>query len=97
MEKGFVLDLGGNDMIALLPIHFGDALKREIIGFRGAACKNNFLRLGSIDEACNLSARDFNSIKRFLAKGMIAACGIAKDSPVKRLHRLEHARINRGR
>ena len=84
----------GDDVVALLGVHLGDALDRQIVRFGGAAGEDDLLG-GGADQARDLLARLLHRLLGFPAEAVIAAGGIAEDLEEIRLHRLEHARIHR--
>jgi hypothetical protein len=60
MEHGEMLNLGHDDMLALLAVRLGKPLKRKVIGFRSEEVKRS-LRLGA-DERSGLCPCFFNSV-----------------------------------
>ncbi len=94
IENGFVLGDLGDDVVALLAVHFGGAFERQVVGFRGAAGEDDFLRRRA-DQTGDLRA---GVLDRFLgrpAKGMVAAGGVAELLVEVRQHRFDHPRIHR--
>src|SRR5690242_10605928 len=59
VEHGLVLGDSGDDVIALLAIHFGDALDCEVVALGSAGGKNDLLG-GGADQLGDAFARQFN-------------------------------------
>ncbi len=93
VEHGLVLGDAGDDVVALLAIHLGDALDREVVGFGRAAREDDFLRVGA-DQIGDLLARFVDGLFRFPAERMIAARRVAEMLGEIRHHRFDHARID---
>ena len=86
----------GDDVIALLAIHLGDALDGQIVGLGRAAREDDFLGVGA-NQIADLFTGVLDRFFRFPSKRMITAGGVAKVIGEVRQHRLDHARIDRRR
>ena len=93
IEHRFVLGHLGDDVIAALLVHLGDALDGEVVAL-GRARGEDDLLCRRADQFGDLLAGVFNGLFGFPAKGVIAAGGIAELSRKKRDHRFEHTRIH---
>src|SRR6202041_392246 len=82
-----------DDVIALLAIHFGDALDRQIRGFCGAAGEHNLFGRG-VDQLGDLPARILHRLFRLPAVFMVAAGGVAVLVRKIRNHCFDDARIH---
>ena len=86
----------GDDVIALLAVHLGDALDRQVVRFGGAAREDDFLGVGA-DQIGDLLARLFDRLFGFPPERMVAARRVAEVLREVRQHRLDDARIDRRR
>ncbi len=84
----------GDDVIALLAIHFRDALDGQVIRFRRAAGEDDFLRR-RVDQPGDLRASDLDGLFRRPAESMVAAGGVAKFLCEVRQHRVDDSRVHR--
>jgi hypothetical protein len=91
-----VLGHARDDVVALLAVHLGDALDREVVRLGCAAGEDDFLGRGP-DQIGHLLARRFDRLFGVPAKGVIAARRIPEVLREEREHRLDDARINRRR
>ena len=94
IDHGLVLGDCRDDVVALLAIHAGDALDRQVVRFGRAAREDDFLRVGA-DQIGDLLAGFFDRFLRLPPERMVAAGGIAEVLGEVGHHRLEHARIDR--
>ncbi len=94
VEDGLVLGDLGDDVVAALTVHLGDALDGEVVGLGGAGGEDDLLR-GRADELGDLLAGLFDGGFGFPSKGVVAAGGVAEDSGEVGHHGFEHARIER--
>src|SRR6185436_4156027 len=85
-----------DDVVALLAVHLGDALDRQVVRFGRAAREDDLLRVRA-DEIRNLLARLLDRLFRFPAERMVAAGGVAEVLREVRQHRLDDARVHRRR
>ena len=96
VDDRLVLGDRGDDVVALLAVHLGDALDREVVGLGRAAREDDFLRVRA-DEIGDLLARLLDRLFGFPAERMVAAGGVAEVLGEIRQHRLDDARIDRRR
>jgi len=94
IQHRFVLDGLGDDVIALFAEHLRDALDHQVVGFRGAAGEDDFLRRG-VDQRSDLLARGFDGLFAGPAERVIAARSVAEFLGEIRQHRFDDARIHR--
>ena len=66
-----------DDVVALLAIHLGDALDRQVVGLGRAAREDDLLRVRA-DEIGNLLARLLDRLFGLPAERMVAAGGVAE-------------------
>ena len=88
IEHGFVLDVGGDDVAALLPKPDGHAFQGVVAGFRAAGGEDHFLGLG-VDQRRHLAPGVFQGLGGRLAH-LILGGGIAQDGLDMLGHRLFH-------
>src|SRR5688572_2075378 len=88
VDHRLVLDHTGDDVIALLAIHLGDALDRQVVGLGRAAREDDLLRIGA-DEVRDLLARGLDGLLSLPAEGVVAARRIAEVVGEVRQHRLD--------
>ena len=67
IENRLVLGDAGDDVIALLAIHRGDALDRQVVRFRRAAREDDFARIRA-DQRCDLLSRLLDGLLGFPPK-----------------------------
>ena len=96
VDHRLVLGDAGDDVIALLAIHLGDALDREVVRLGRAAREDDFLRVGA-NQVGDLFAGLLDRLFGLPSKRMVAARRIAEVLGEVRQHRLDHARIDRRR
>ncbi len=77
VEDGLVLGDLGDDVIAALAVHLGDALDGEVVALGGAGGEDDLLG-GGADEFGDLLAGDVDGLLGFPAEGVVAAGGIAE-------------------
>ena len=95
VERGLVLGDLGDDVVAALLVHLGDALDGEVGGFGGSGGEDDLLG-GSTDELGDLLAGLLDALLGFPAEGVVAAGGVAEDAGEVGHHGLKHARVERG-
>src|SRR6266403_3078990 len=95
VEHSFMLDGLGDYVIALFAVHFRDALNHQVVGFGGAAGKNDFLGRGA-DQRSDLGARVLHRFFAGPAERVITACGVAEFLREIGQHRVANTRIHRG-
>ncbi len=94
VEHGLVLGDLGDDVVAALAVHLGDALDGEVVGLGGAGGEDDLLG-GGADQFGDLLAGFLDGLFGFPAEGVVAAGGVAEDAGEVRHHGLEHARVER--
>ncbi len=77
IEHGLVLGDLRDDVIALLAVHFGDALDGQVIRLGGAAGEDDLFRRG-VDQLGDLGARDLDGLFGGPAESVVAAGGVAE-------------------
>jgi hypothetical protein len=92
VEDRFVLGDSSDDVVALFAIHLRRAFDGQVVAFRGAGGKNNFLGERANDPG-NLLARGFDRGLHFPSELMAAAGCIPKFAGEIRHHGLQHPRI----
>ena len=92
VEHGLVLGGLGDDVVAALLVHLGDALDGEVVGLGGAGGEDDLLGGGS-DELGDLLAGCFYGLFSLPAEGVVAAGGVAELGAKVGHHGLEDARI----
>ena len=95
VEDGLVLGDFGDDVVAALAVHLGDALDGEVVGLGGAGGEDDFLG-GAADERGDLLACLVDGLLGFPAEAVIARSGVAEDAGEVGHHGFEHARVERG-
>ena len=93
VDHGFVLGHRRDDVIALLPVHLGDALDREVVGLGRAAREHDLFRVGA-DEIRDLLARRVDGLLGGPAERMVPAGGVAEMLREERQHRVHDTRID---
>ena len=91
VEDGLVLGDLGDDVVAALAVHLGDALDGEVVALGGAGGEDDLLG-GGADELGDLLAGDLDRLLRLPAELVVAAGGVAELAGEVRHHRLQHAR-----
>src|SRR5262249_4998854 len=94
VEHSFVFDRLGDDVIALLAVHLGDALDHQVVAFSGSASEDDLFR-SSGDQRGDLRASVFHGLFPSPAKGVVAAGGVAELFGEIRQHGANNARIDR--
>ena len=77
VEHRLVLGDARDDVVALLAIHLGDALDREVVGLGRAAREDDLLRVRA-DQIGDLLARLVDRFFRLPAERMVAAGRVAE-------------------
>ena len=95
IEHRLVLGHLGDDVVAALLVHLGNALERQVVRLGGAGGKDNLLG-GRADQLRDLLARALDTLLRLPAKPVIAAGGVTELAGKVGQHRVEHARVKRG-
>ena len=95
VEDRLVLGDLGDDVVAALAVHLGDALDGEVVALGGAGGEDDLLG-GGADEFGDLLAGDFDGLLGLPAKLVVAAGGVAELAGEVRHHGFEHAGIERG-
>ena len=95
VEHGFVLGDRGDDVVALLAVHFGDALDGEVVALGGAGGEDHFLG-GRADQLGDALARGLHAFFGGPAEGVIAAGGIAELLHEVGQHFFQHPRVHGG-
>jgi hypothetical protein len=67
----------GDDVVAALAVHLGDALDGQVVALGGAGGEDDLLG-GGADQPRNLLARRFHGLLRLPSKGVVAAGRVAK-------------------
>ena len=93
VEHGLVLGRLGDDVVALLAIHLGDALDGKVVALGGAGGEDDFFR-GRADQLGDPLARLLDRLLGHPAELMIAAGGVAEVLGEVGQHLLQHARID---
>ncbi len=96
VDHRLVLGDARDDVIALLAVHLGDALDREVVRLGRAAGEDDFLGVRA-DQIGHLLARLVDRLFGLPAERMVAARRVAEVLGEVRQHRLDHARIDRRR
>jgi hypothetical protein len=96
VEHSLMLSHGGDDVIALLPVHLGDALDSEVIALRSARSEYDFF-CGRAYQLGNALTRCLDALFGGPAKGMITAGGVAEFLHEVGEHLFQHPRIHGGR
>ena len=96
VQDGPMLGHASDDVVALVFVHLHHAAQCQVIGFRGAAGKDEFFRI-AVDELRDLRSRGFDGFLRLPPELMIAAGCIAKFLDEIWQHRLQDAGIHRSR
>ena len=94
IEDGLVLGDLGDDVVAALAVHLGDALDGEVVALGGAGGEDDLLG-GGADELGDLLAGDLDGLLRLPAELVVAAGGVAELAGEVGHHGLEHAGIER--
>ena len=95
VEHRLVFGHGGDDVVAFLAVHLGDALDRQVVALRRTRGKDDLLR-GRADQFGDLLASLFHGFFRCPSKGMVPARGVAELFHEIGQHGLEHTRIHGG-
>jgi hypothetical protein len=95
VEYRLVLGHCGDDVIAFVPVEFGNSLQRQVVRFSCAGRENNFFFTLRADERGDALARILNSFFGSPAERMISACCIAKLGSEIGQHLVDHARVGR--
>src|SRR6202012_1910947 len=96
LERGLVLGLARDDVVAAIRVELGCALEREVRGLRGTRRPHELAARGA-EERGDLIASELGGLLRRPAERVVAARGVAEVVREVRDHRLEHARIDRRR
>ena len=94
VEDGLVLGDLGDDVVAALAVHLGDALDGEVVALGGAGGEDDLLG-GGADELGDLLAGDLDGLLGLPAEGVVAAGGVAELGGEVGHHRFEHAGVER--
>jgi hypothetical protein len=94
IQNCFVFGDLGDDVIAALAVHFGDAFEGQVIALGGAAGEDDLLGRGA-DEPRNLLARGFDGLLRLPSEGVVAAGRVAELGGEVGHHRLQNPRVQR--
>ena len=94
VEHGLVLGDLGDDVVAALAVHLGDALDGEVVGLGGAGGEDDLLG-GGADELGDLLAGLLDGLLGFPAEAVVAAGGVAEVAGEVRHHGFEHAGVER--
>ncbi len=92
VEHGLVLGRLGDDVVALLAVHLGDALDGKVVALGGAGGEDDFLR-GRADQLGDALARLLDRLFGYPAEFVIAAGRVAEVFSEVRQHLLQHPRI----
>ena len=84
----------GDDVVAALAVHLGDALDGQVIALGGAGSENDLLRRRA-DQLRDLLAGRLDRLFRFPPEGVVAARRVSKLGGEVRHHRFQHAGIQR--
>ncbi len=95
VEHGLVLGDRGDDVIALLAVHLGDALDGEVVALGGAGGEDDFFR-GRADQLGDALARRFHAFFGRPSERVIAAGGVAELLHEVGQHLFQHPRIHGG-
>ena len=95
VQHGLVLGHLGDDVVAALAVHLGDAFEGQVVALGGARGEDDLLGRGA-DQPRNLLARRFDALLGLPTKAMVAAGRIAELGCKVRHHRLQNPRIERG-
>ena len=95
VEHGLVLGDRGDDVVALLAVHLGDALDGEVVALGGAGGEDDFFG-GRADQLGDALARGLHALFGGPAEGVIAAGGVAELLHEVGQHLFQHPRIHRG-
>ncbi len=93
VDHRLVLGDRGDDVIALLPVHLGDALDREVVGLGRAAREHDLLGVGA-DEIRDLLARLVDGLLGRPSERMVPAGGVAEMLGEVGQHRVHDTRIH---
>src|SRR5262249_12859622 len=96
VEDGLVLGLQGDDVVALGPVELGDALQSQVVRLGCTAGEDDLVGLGT-DQGRHLGTRLLDRRLGSPAERMVARSSVPEILPEVREHRLEHARVERGR
>ena len=94
VEHSLVFGDCRDDVVALLAVHFGDALDGQVVAFGGAGGEDDFFR-GRADQLGDALAREFDRFFGGPSERVIAAGCVAELLHEIRKHLFEHARIHR--
>jgi hypothetical protein len=92
-----LLDRRGDDVVALLSVHLGHALERQVDGLRAPGGEDDLLGIPGADQLGDLVAGTVHRPFRFPAEGVIAARGVPEFLREVRNHRVEDPRVHRRR
>ena len=92
IEHRLVLGDLGDDMVAALAVHFGDALDGQVVALGRSRSKDDLLGSGP-DQLGNLLPRRFDGLLRLPSKGVVAASRVAELGGEIGQHRLQHPGI----
>ena len=95
VEHRFVLGHRGDDVVALLAVHLGDALDGEVVAFGGAGGEDDFLGRRA-DQLGDALARGLNALFGGPSEGVVAAGGVAELLDEVGQHLFQHPGIHRG-
>src|SRR3989441_8828744 len=73
-----LLDRRRHDVVALLAVHLGDALEREVDRLRAARREHDFLGVARADEARDPRTRRIRGALGLPPEGMVAARGMTE-------------------
>ena len=96
VEDGLVLGLQRDDVVALGPVELGHALQSQVVRLGGTAGEDDLVGLRP-DEGGHLGTRLLDRRLGPPAECMVARSGVPEVLPQVGEHRLEHARVERGR
>ena len=83
----------GDDVVALLPVHLGHALDREVVGLGAAGGEDDLLGIAGADELGDLLAGLLDGRLGLPAERVVAAGGVAELLGEVRQHRLDDPRV----
>ena len=93
IEHRLVLGYLGDDVVAALAVHLGNALDGQVVALGRAGGEDDLLG-GRANQLCHLLAGLFDRLLGFPAKGVVAAGRVAEFRGEVGHHRLKHARIH---
>jgi hypothetical protein len=90
------LDGGGDDVIALFPVHLDHALEGEVVRLGAARGEDQLLRIAGTDQSRYLLPPAVHRRLRLPPEGVVAATRVPELLREVGQHRLDHPRIHRG-